>query len=59
MNSSPVGSQMSSDVSSENSSVREGANYDEVFGSGHESKGSSWSLEREMLAQSPDEEVEN
>ena len=59
MNPSPVGSQMSSDTSGENSSVRKGTDYDEVFGLGHESEGSSSSSERETLAQSPDEEVES
>ena len=59
MNPSPVGSQMSSDTSGENSSVREGVDYDKVFGSGHESEGSSWSSERETSAQSSDEEVES
>ena len=38
MNPSFVGSQMSSDATSEQLSVREGAGYDEVFGSGHESE---------------------
>ena len=52
-----VGSQMSSDASSDQSSVRDGAGYDEVFGSGDEFGGFSQSSERESSAQSPDEEV--
>ena len=41
---------MSWEVMSEQSSIREGAGYDEVFPSGHEpEEGFSWSLEREML----------
>ena len=59
MNPLLVGSQMSSDTTSETLSVREGAGYDEVFSSGHESEGSSWSSERETSAQSLDEEVES
>ena len=43
---------MSSDASCEESSVREGAGYDEAFGSGDESEDFSPSLERERLAQS-------
>ena len=50
---------MSSDATSEMSSIREGAGYDEVFSSGYESEGSSWSSERETSAQSLDEEVES
>ena len=51
---------MSREATSEQSSIREGADYDEVFGSGHEpDKGSSYSLERETSAQSPDEEIES
>ena len=50
---------MSSDATSEMSSIREGAGYDEVFSSGYESEGSSWSSERETSAQSSDEEVES
>ena len=38
---------MSSDVTSEESSVREGAGYNETFGSGDESEDFSPSLERE------------
>ena len=45
---------MSSDVSCEESSVREEAGYDETFGSGDESKDFSPSSERETSAQSPD-----
>ena len=53
MDPSLVGSQMSSDASCEESSIREGAGYDETYGSGDESD-FSFSLERETLAQSPD-----
>ena len=59
MNPSLVGSQMSSDAMREMSSVRERAGYDEVFSSGHEFEGSSWSSERETSTQSLDEEVES
>ena len=45
-----VGSQMSSNALSEKSSVREGAGYDETFGSGDESEDFSPSSEREMSA---------
>ena len=45
---------MSSDASCEESSVREGAGYDEAFGSGHESEDFSLSSGRGTLAQSPD-----
>ena len=45
---------MSSDASCEELSVREGAGYDEAFGSGNESEDSSIPLERETSAQSPD-----
>ena len=45
---------MSSDVSCEESSVREGADYDEAFSSGNESKDSSVPSERDTSAQSPD-----
>ena len=39
---------MSREVTSEQLSIREGVDYDEVFGSSHEpDKGSSYSLERE------------
>ena len=48
---------MSREATSEQSSVREGAGYDEVFGSSHELESSSWSSEREMSAQSLNEEV--
>ena len=58
MDSSFIGSQMSSDVSSEQSSVHDGAGYDEVFGSGQESDGFSRSSKRETLAQSPGDDVE-
>ena len=53
MNPLLVGSQMSSDASCEESSVREGAGYDETYGSGDESDFSLPS-ERETSAQSPD-----
>ena len=45
---------MSSDMSCEESSVHEGAGYDEAFGYGDESEYFSPSSERETLAQSPD-----
>ena len=54
MDPSLVGSQMSSDASCEESSVREGAGYGEAFGSGDESEDFSPSSERETSAQSPD-----
>ena len=44
---------MSSDASCEESSVREGAGYDEAFGSGHEFEDFSLSSERGMSARSP------
>ena len=50
---------MSSDASCEESSVREGAGYDEAFGSGDESEDFSPSSERETSAQSPDSDVES
>ena len=53
MNPSLVGSQMSSNASCEESSVREGAGYDETFGSRNESDFSLPS-ERGSSAQSPD-----
>ena len=59
MDLSLVGSQMSSDVSSEESSVREGASYDEAFGSSDEFEDFSLSSERETSTQSPDGDVEN
>ena len=59
MDPSLVGSQMSSDVSSDQSLIRDGAGYDEVFGSGKESDGFSESSGREMLAQSPSNDVED
>ena len=52
MDPSLVGSQMSSDALSEESSVREGAGYDEAFSSGDESEDFSPSLGRETSAQS-------
>ena len=48
---------MSREATSEQSLVREGAGYDEVFDLGHEPESFSWSSERETSAQSPDEEV--
>ena len=45
---------MSSDASCEESSVREGAGYDEAFGSGDESEDFSLSSERGTSARSPD-----
>ena len=53
-----VGSQMSSDASSEQLSVYNGAGYDEVFGSGQESDSFSGSSERETTTQSPGDDVE-
>ena len=50
---------MSSDASSEESSVHEGAGYDETFGSGDESEDFSPSLKRKTLAQSPDGDDES
>ena len=54
MDSSLVGSQMSSDAMSEELLVREGAGYDEAFDSGVESEDFSPSLGRETSAQSLD-----
>ena len=59
MDLSLVGSQMSSDASSDQSSVRNGAGYDEVFGSGQESNVFSESLGRETSTQSPSDNVED
>ena len=50
---------MSSDASCEESSVCEGAGYDETFGSGDESEDSLPSSERETTAHSPDGDVES
>ena len=48
------------EATSEQSSVHEGAGYDEVFQSCNELKeGLSWSLERETWTHSPDEEMES
>ena len=58
LNPSLVGSQMSSDVMSEESSVRERAGYDEAFGSGVESEDFSPSSGRETSTQSLDDEDE-
>ena len=49
---------MSSDTMSEESSVREGAGYDEAFGSSDESEDFSPSSGREMSTQSLDDEDE-
>ena len=54
MDLSLVGSQMSSDASCGESSVREGAGYDEAFGSGHESEDFSLSSGGGTSARSPD-----
>ena len=59
MDLSLVGSQMSNDALSEESSVREGASYNEAFSSGDESEGFSHSLEKETSAQSPNGDVES
>ena len=51
---------MSKEATSEQSSVREGAGYDEVFQSGHEpEEGLSWLSERETSAHFAEEEVES
>ena len=51
---------MSREVTSEQSLVREGAGYDEVFQIGHMLKeGLSWLSERETSSHSPDEEMES
>ena len=51
---------MSIEATSEQSSIREGAGYDEVFPLGYEpDEGFSLSSKRETLAQSSDEEVES
>ena len=50
---------MSSDASSEELSICEGAGYDETFGSDDESKDFSPSSKRETSAQSPDGEDES
>ena len=59
MDLSLVGSQMSSDAQSEQSPVRDGAGYDEVFGSGQESDDFSESSGRKTSAQSPSDDVED
>ena len=48
---------MSREATSEHSLVREGASYDEVFGSSHEPENFSWSSKRETSAQSTNKEV--
>ena len=53
MDPSLVGSQMSSDASCEEPSIREGVGYDEAFGSGDESEDFSPSSKRETSARSP------
>ena len=58
MDPSLVGSQMSSDAMSEESSVRKGAGYDEAFDSGDESEDFSPSSRKETSAQSLDGEDE-
>ena len=58
MDSSLVGSQMSNVASSEQSLVRKGAGYNEVFGSCQESDGFSGSSETETSAQSLGDDVE-
>ena len=50
---------MSSDAMSEESSVREGAGYNETFGSGDESEDISPSSEREMRERRSDAFVRN
>ena len=50
---------MSSDETSEQLLVHEGAGYDKVFGSGDEFESFSWSSERETLAQSLDDNVKS
>ena len=59
MDPSLVSSQMSSDTSSEQLSIHEGAGYDKAFGLGDESKGFLRSSKREMSAQSPDSDVKS
>ena len=51
---------MSGEATSEQSSIREGAGYDEVFQLGYEpDEGFSWLSKRETSAHSPDNEVES
>ena len=50
---------MSSDALSEQSSVYDGAGYDEVFGSGQDSDGFSRSSKRETSAQFPGDDVKD
>ena len=57
MNPSLIGSQMSREVLSKQSSILKWASYDKVFGSGHEPKRFSWLSERETSDQSPNKEV--
>ena len=59
MDPSLVGSQMSSDETSEQSSIHEEAGYDEVFGSGDEFESFLQSSERETSAQSSNNDVES
>ena len=58
MDPSLVGSQMSSDAMSEESSVHKGVGYDEAFGSGDESEDFSPSSGRETSTQSLNDEDE-
>ena len=50
---------MSSDASSDQSSVHDGVGYDKVFGLGQESDNFSESSGRETSAQSPSDDVED
>ena len=50
---------MSSDETSEHTSIRDGAGYNEVFGSGDEFGGFSHSSERETSDQSLNDDVES
>ena len=59
MDPSLVGSQMSSDASNDQSSVRDEVGYNEVFGLGQESDSISESSGRETSAQSPSDDIED
>ena len=59
MNLSLVGSQMSSEATSEQLSIRKGEGYNKVFGSGHEPEDFSQSSERETSAWSSDDDIES
>ena len=50
---------MSSEATSDQSSVRDGVSYDEVYGLGHKLEYFSWSSERETSTQSFDDDVES